>query len=180
MLKKKVLVNGISNLSDARYCAGMMVDYLSFELNPDHPDYIPIEKILEIKNWLIGAKIGGRISTWPADFDWPAFKPDFLVLETEKLLDQASELVNEVFIESSVSDVKSDSTVKVNFIVTDPDAVTLEGDSIFIVQPDNEELLKYVIDAEQISGISLRSSREVRPGFSEYGELMEILEMLED
>ena len=34
--KKFVKIRGVNNLSDARYCSGMMVDVIGFNLNSNH------------------------------------------------------------------------------------------------------------------------------------------------
>ncbi|MFM1835376.1 MAG: hypothetical protein RJA04_63, partial [Bacteroidota bacterium] len=49
MLKTLVKVSAITNLSDARYCAGMGVDLLGFPLGK-----ISIDQFTEIRNWLAG------------------------------------------------------------------------------------------------------------------------------
>ena len=54
MLKTKVKVSSIENLSDARYCAGMGVEWLGFPLA------MPVEKLEEIRNWLAGVQIVGE------------------------------------------------------------------------------------------------------------------------
>jgi hypothetical protein len=40
-MPKTTLVKSITSLSEARYCSGMMVDYISFDLNPESVDYVP-------------------------------------------------------------------------------------------------------------------------------------------
>jgi len=52
----KVLVGNITNLSDARYCAGMGVDLLGFPLGHD-PAEIPPSTFLEIAAWVTGPSI---------------------------------------------------------------------------------------------------------------------------
>ena len=43
-----VKVGSIRNLSDARYCAGMMVDVLGFSINPNDKNYIKEEETQDI------------------------------------------------------------------------------------------------------------------------------------
>lgn len=59
MLNKRILVKSVTNLSEARYCAGMFVDFISFELNENNPYYIPKKNFDEIRGWLSGVKILG-------------------------------------------------------------------------------------------------------------------------
>ena len=53
MLKTKVKVGKVTNLSDARYCAGMGVDMLGFSIGLAH-DSIDPKKYKEITEWVSG------------------------------------------------------------------------------------------------------------------------------
>ncbi|MGL4632419.1 MAG: hypothetical protein ACRCVT_14550 [Leadbetterella sp.] len=57
MLSKPVLVKNVSNLSEARYCAGMMVDFITFEINPNHAFYVDKNTRDDIIKWVQGVKI---------------------------------------------------------------------------------------------------------------------------
>jgi len=54
VLNRKILVQNITNLTDARYFAAWGVDYLSFNMNQDSEYYLPGEKISEIIEWVEG------------------------------------------------------------------------------------------------------------------------------
>jgi len=54
MINRKIIVQNITNLTDARYFAAWGVDYLSYNLKPDSPYSIELEKIKEIKDWVEG------------------------------------------------------------------------------------------------------------------------------
>ena len=43
-----VMVRGINNLSDARYCAGMGADCLTFRLDPSWADHLTPEAVQEL------------------------------------------------------------------------------------------------------------------------------------
>ncbi|ALD20910.1 hypothetical protein [Hymenobacter sp. DG25A] len=60
-----VLVRGINNLSDARYCAGMGADYLTFNLDPALPAHLAPETVKELSGWVAGIKLVGEFSTLP-------------------------------------------------------------------------------------------------------------------
>jgi phosphoribosylanthranilate isomerase len=65
-LLTSVLVRGINNLSDARYCAGMGADRLSFLLDPALPGYLTPEAVQEISGWVAGVELVGEFDTMPA------------------------------------------------------------------------------------------------------------------
>jgi len=54
VLARKVIVQNITNLTDARYFAAWGVDYLSFNMNAESEYYLPWEKISEIIEWVEG------------------------------------------------------------------------------------------------------------------------------
>lgn len=65
-LLTSVLVRGINNLSDARYCAGMGADRLSFHLDPSLPGHLTPEAVQEISGWISGVDLLGEFDTLPA------------------------------------------------------------------------------------------------------------------
>ncbi|UOG77157.1 hypothetical protein MTX78_11265 [Hymenobacter tibetensis] len=65
-LLTSVLVRGINNLSDARYCAGMGADRLTFQLDPSLPGHLTPEAVKEISGWIAGVELIGEFDTLPA------------------------------------------------------------------------------------------------------------------
>ncbi|WP_341225018.1 hypothetical protein [uncultured Arcticibacterium sp.] len=184
MLKKEVLVNGISNLSDARYCAGMFVDYLCFELNPEHPDFISVEKMVEIKNWVSGPKIGGRISNWPDNLtleQWQDLALDYLIISDSSLINAARAKVGELFFEVKGSNRNQDLNDFEHILISDASLVgEINHQSLFVggnIELDN---LEEKVQNNDIKGLALKGSHEERPGESKYEDLMDVLEALEE
>src|SRR3954471_4938768 len=56
-LKTLVKVGSITNLSDARYCAGMGVDMLGFGVVEDHDNHIDISLFQQIRGWVSGPQV---------------------------------------------------------------------------------------------------------------------------
>ncbi|MCB2409968.1 hypothetical protein [Hymenobacter lucidus] len=61
-----VLVRGINNLSDARYCAGMGADYLTFRLDPALPNHVEPALVQELSGWVAGVQLIGEFDTLSA------------------------------------------------------------------------------------------------------------------
>jgi phosphoribosylanthranilate isomerase len=57
MLRIPVKINGVNNLSDARYCAGMGVDMIGFSVSENQARYLPSDVINGITGWLSGVQI---------------------------------------------------------------------------------------------------------------------------
>ncbi|HWA35634.1 MAG TPA: hypothetical protein VG737_15940 [Cyclobacteriaceae bacterium] len=49
-------VRRVTNLSDARYCAGMGVDMLGYSIDPDHADYVSPKLYQEMSGWVAGPR----------------------------------------------------------------------------------------------------------------------------
>lgn len=53
----QIFVSCLQDLQDARYCAAMNADYISFATSPTLPHYLPPAKIREIAAWLSGPEV---------------------------------------------------------------------------------------------------------------------------
>lgn len=194
MLKTQVKVSSITNLSDARYCAGMGVDLLGFPIQE-----ISLEKFTEIRNWLAGVEIVGEFSTHDAEeikTKVAEYQPDYLEIDTK---------VNLV----AIQDIAIPKILRVNIDTDNLPAVfaasapyvtqfLLVGDSpnsldgmegsveiwsaqypIIVGLEIPEADLDEWIDQSSIKGIGLVAGDEDRPGFRDFTDLMNILEKLE-
>jgi phosphoribosylanthranilate isomerase len=182
MMPKTTLVKSITSLSEARYCSGMMVDYISFDLNPDSPDYVPITKFEEIKNWLSGVKILGSFETsdiFQIIDTLNTYSLDgFIFSENQNsMLDDLE--VSDKFLEVS-KDTEFDENLNINYIIyTGP----IENAGIWA--KGYNVLLGYEFEnvddqSDYLAGYAFKGSKEFRPGINNYDGLMEALEKLED
>jgi phosphoribosylanthranilate isomerase len=194
MLKTLVKVSSITNLSDARYCAGMGVDLLGFPL-----ENISLEQFTEIRNWLAGVEIVGEFSTHDADLiksKVAEYKPDVLEIDTKVNLvaiqDIAVSKILRVNIDTdNLPAVFAASAPYVSHFLLvgeSPESlVGMEGSveiwsaqyPIILGLEIPEADLDEWIDQSSIKGIGLKSGEEDRPGFRDFSDLMNILEKLE-
>jgi phosphoribosylanthranilate isomerase len=183
-MPKTILVKNITSLSEARYCSGMMVDYISFDLNPESADYIDLKEFEEIKNWLSGVKILG---SYPTDDIFKIiealnlYKLDgFIFEENQKSMIEDLESATKI-LEIENSD-NFESNLNVNFIILK------NYKNIELLQQWTKEynvLMGYEfeninIQFEEFAGYAFKGSKEVRPGINNYDGLMEALEKLEE
>lgn len=53
-MRKKIIGSSIQNLTDARYFAGWLVDYLHFDLRPESTNCISLDRTKEFLSWVEG------------------------------------------------------------------------------------------------------------------------------
>jgi phosphoribosylanthranilate isomerase len=184
MLITKVKVGQVTNLSEARYCAAMDVDFLSFPILLIDP-----KTYQEITGWVAGPKFGveadakniSRIQEYETDFieininqldennglenlivsleanEWPINKPS-LLLSKVKIL----------YVEVKISSLDEETLGIINDVKEDFKILLKPSSKI-----DLDKLLKLPID-----GLSFDGNVEMKPGLKEY-PLSEILEQLE-
>jgi phosphoribosylanthranilate isomerase len=194
MLKAQVKVSSIANLSDARYCAGMGVDWLGFPLQD-----ISLERFTEIRNWLAGVQIVGEFTKASADqikemVD--SFQPDVIEIDSSVSLVAIQEIATPKILRVNIDSdnlpaifAASAPYVSHFLLVGDsPDSLTgMEASvEIWAAQysiilgleiPDDD--LEEWVEQSSIQGIGLVAGQEDRPGFRDFTDLMTILEKLE-
>jgi phosphoribosylanthranilate isomerase len=203
MLTTLVKISNVTNLSDARYCAGMGVDMLGFSMDATSPDYVDPARFTEIRNWLVGVQIVGE--TTETDLDrigelLSTYQPDLLQVDELALLPTLSTLGKPLILRLNLADMtleQLDALVQGN--PTNADYILLESNSLIHLDDDlktaigqlatrHAVLLGAGITADTIhdrlaelpiKGIALTGGPEERPGSRDFGELMEILELLE-
>ncbi|WP_200978462.1 phosphoribosylanthranilate isomerase [Echinicola sp. 20G] len=204
-LKTFVKISTVNNLSDARYCAGMYVNLMGFNLEEGNKDYLSPEKYKEMTDWLSGLEYVG---------EFEASHPD-AILETAKTYEGLSYLqiteelhipmlLNSSFnliLKQEINDVnilqhllaKAPSLKENNVILLlESDSLDLKDEVKDLIKAIAEKckvLLGFGLDADNISslleelpieGIALKGGDEIKPGFKDFDELADILEVLEE
>jgi phosphoribosylanthranilate isomerase len=196
-LKTLVKVSNITNLSDARYCAGMGVEMIGFVMDKFSVDYTSPEKMKEIKSWVAGVLVVGE--TQSADYEEiksyvDTYEIDILQISEAALLPQIADLGKPIILKlefesAFLEDYLERYSQFVEFFLVDGSEL-----SDFARYTIKEYAFKYPIvldfgiDAENVvelvdemnlHGIALKGTNEIRPGYKDYDELRDILEMIE-
>ena len=208
-LQTLVKISNVTNLSDARYCAGMGVDMLGFSMDADSPDYVEPKKFDEIKAWVAGVQIVGETtSTDPEVIEQllDTYQPDLLQVNEAALLPyfstfgkSAGEL--RLILHTDLSQLTLDQLdTLVQTGSAGADYILLESNAPVHLDADLKAVLRrlsarypillgtgvsvtnvHELLAElPIRGIALSGGNEERPGNKEFGELMDILEAIEE
>ena len=167
MLKTKVYVSDINNLSDARYCAGMMVDFLGFNI-----DKIGIDEFREITSWIEGEIVAEfnsvdkqKINTFLEEFPLT-----YIAIHGGNIIDVNTQIIS-IFDEPitgcayQIVDKGVDFERFMNPLLVSGRFTSSDVDG--------------VLNHKNVKGICLKGGDELRPGQKDFDELADILEALE-
>lgn len=175
MNKRPVLyVNRITNLSDARYCAGMNVDLLGFVADPGHPDYVTPQLFREITGWISGPRKVIELSNIDdVEKIIQEYSPDLIHIMS-KTLPSASPSFPMIVEGNAVSNL-SDPNIE---FVTVRNASETPGSApslLYYTSGSITELMR----STKVSGFILSGTPEQKPGLKDYDHLSGILEELD-
>lgn len=184
-LKTKVKAGNITNLSDARYCAGMGVDWLSFPADVVNPTTFK-----EITDWVTGPQFVLEVNESTPIDDVGQYQVSMLEI-TSKQLDLIDRLPSFEWIitlpVSSWSVQKNDLIRlknKISFLVLDLNTQDLEAVSdiashfkILLNQTDKHSLDSLL--ELPVEGINVTGENELKPGLKDFEKLASVLEELE-
>lgn len=184
MLITKVKVGQVTNLSEARYCAGMGVDFLAFPTSSVDP-----KSYREITGWVAGPKFGVEVANSSPSLV-NDYNTDFMVVPVNRL-DAFRDFQNLIIsLDASEWPIKKPalllakgSILYLELTVSSLDAGVLgiiheiTEDFKILIRPstriDIDQLLKLPVD-----GLSFDGNEETKPGLKEY-PLSQVLERLE-
>ena len=198
-LKTFVKISDVNNLSDARYCAGMMVDIIGFNVDPTSDSRISPEDFKEITEWVAGVQFAGEFTDASKDTICEALNEypidliqisDLNQVEAINLLGKP--MIFKLNIESSedVAAIKSklsylDELVKIVILKSTKEDLFEEIDAQIGYYNGNLRLLKGygLSDNNQLAkfpGLELEALNEDRPGYKDYGMVMDVLEAIDE
>jgi phosphoribosylanthranilate isomerase len=179
-LKTFVKVGRITNLSDARYCAGMGVDMLGFRTMEGQENYIKPSKFQEIRGWITGplvvAEVYGLKDPDLITQILEDFKPDFLEMGMQEL-SLFSTLPLPLLLAVNERDDLSNLSVSPAYLICQR---PFQSSLPQLIEVQEKSELEGVLHDSKIIGIVLKGGTEVRPGLKDYEGLNEILELLEE
>ncbi len=198
-LKTTVKINHVTNLSDARYCAGMGVEMIGFNLDKHHPNFVEAKKAQEIASWLSGVSIVGELAHSPeiALSDYPL---DMLEVNSPHLFNEFVGSGAPLLYRFSVDNVETLAFAKealdsyrlsVSYFLIESYFLQIDSQVAdllkklsaeyplligFGITPSN---IHYILDYISPVGIALNGSPEISAGLKDFDELAEILEAIE-
>ncbi|MEM6735034.1 MAG: hypothetical protein AAGC64_04975 [Bacteroidota bacterium] len=198
-LKTFVKISNVNNLSDARYCAGMMVDIIGFDIDPTSANRISPEDFKEITEWVAGVKFAGEFlhSTKATIVEASnEYLIDFIQIEDFEQVEEIHLLGKPMIFKMHIENAEDVAKIKSKLSYLD------ELVRIVILKCSNEDLFEKIDDQigyyngnlkllkgyglennqhlEKFPGLELEALKEERPGFKDYGQVMDVLETIEE
>ena len=193
-LKTKVKVGNITNLSDARYCAGMGVDLLGFPIGNKN-DQISIETFTDIAEWVAGPEFILELAE-PIDEELlgkvtqiEAIK--FIQMNLSQLGRLKSKLAGKsIILTLTLTEWNKYGHQLKNDMISYVTLEKIEAEERHLVEELNQQIPVLVEFEKQqltiddllklpITGIVLEGSAENKPGQKNYDHLADVLESLE-
>ena len=194
MPKIKIKADSIANLTDARYFAAMLVDFLGFQLDLSHDDRLSPEEFHGIKAWVEGPKIVAQVGKTPPsllqevyasdDFDLVscdinlAAYPDaetiytYIPASLQSLAHQ--EFSKEHIYQLDLSLIEEQQIYKGHLL-----SELCAQHKLFISAPSHEGHMRKLITDIRPYGISVQGGAEEKVGFKSYEELDVFFDQLE-
>ena len=195
-LKHFVKVGGVNNLSDARYCAGMEVNLLGFDFNPASNNYTSPEKFKEIAEWISGVQFVGEfhdLSSEQIKNELDKYTVEYIEISNVDALDDIAEMHDNIILTVDIHRLATiPQGLPVQYIAIAGNEMELNDElklQIREVTSQYKVLLGVGVTSENVEsiisdtgsyGVDLQGGNEIRPGYKDYDELADVLEVLED
>ncbi len=187
-LKTNVYISNVTNLTEARYYAGMGVSIIGFNANPGDSTFASAQQFDAITSWVSGIQTAWQWHSAPSQELLELISSsssDLIEICTVPSQEQWHFLTKPVLIRtSSVEDLKTIASLpseKFAGIVWEGDPSVLlplsDDLALFIQTQPPFEQLDSILDEHK--GISLKGIPESRPGWNDFDQLADLLESLE-
>lgn len=197
-----VKAGSISNLNEARYCAGMGVDFLGFNCDPGQPGYTDPVFYREITSWISGVKFTAEFRTHDAAIilhSLEHFRVDLIEIRHPQLLVDLENSGLPMMLRLPWDD-QSDMSLSgllerwpdnLEYLILEfrhmppeipPDRVRAlvdDGAQILIAADFRADQVRPFLERWSPAGLALPGGDDIRPGELDFFPFAEILEILE-
>lgn len=179
-LKTFVKVASITNLTDARYCAGMGVDMLGFQAVQGQPNYIKPLAFQEIRGWITGPVIVAEVYGIQNEAELADilenYKPDYVEMGLKEL-SCFSALSLPLILSVEKQAYPENLAIQPAYLITED---TFEASIPLLARVQSLEDLKKLITNKHVTGIVLKGGAELKPGLKDFEVMNDVLEFLEE
>jgi phosphoribosylanthranilate isomerase len=178
-LRTFVKVSSISNLSDARYCAGMGVDLLGFCTIEGQDGYINPVRFQEIRGWVTGPKIVAEVyglkNATQIESILEDYKPDYLEMGLQEWSVITTSPIPVILSVEHAEQLRSLS-VSPAYLIGDK---SIDTKIPFLIRVNSPTDIELILQEPNINGIVLKGGAELKPGLKDTEMINDVLELLE-
>ncbi|MBF9140298.1 beta/alpha barrel domain-containing protein [Hymenobacter properus] len=188
-----LLIRGINNLSDARYCAGMGADKFTFILDPALPGALDTRTVKELAGWVAGVELIGefdRLSAPEINAVAADCSLDAVLLRSYRSPAELAEIAPPVYVELTDTDNVPEAASAVVGWVLELNGKATEAPVAALNQLAQErplwlgpglhpEKAQALATQLPLAGLSFPSGDEVKPGLRDFDQLEAVFEALE-
>ena len=182
MLSRKIIASNIRNLTDARYFAAWMVDYMSFDISANTESFIGPGNITEIIDWLAGPEFIGNFSDHDSlDFileNLKQLKLQGIITNKKEIVDQWNFDDGNLFFVAPEFQLINNLDTKIITKPTSVDSFLNAGHEVYIDAAYFD--LELLEDLGKRTGLCLEGGEEIKTGLKSFDELDDIFEFLAD
>jgi phosphoribosylanthranilate isomerase len=203
-LKTIIKVSHVTNLSDARYCAGMGVQMLGFCLDKNSSLFIEAKKAQEIASWVVGMKIVGEITSdietelkdYPLDM-LEANTPQTIEMLVQSELHRNAPLIYKMTIDNMETlafckEAFATYAPYIDYFLIESNLLSIKAQTMPLLQNlcasypillgfgiDKHNVIE-ILDSLNPKGIALKAGKESPTGLLGIEEVAEIIELLQE
>lgn len=169
-----ILLSNITNLSDARYAAGMGVSGISIQVVPENPDFLPASLYQEIRGWISGPQVFADIRGLSDQDQLKAilesYKPDGLLLSPSESKFELPELPLILMLNpgEKVSGMNPDWVI----------STEIHPDFPLLLPVKTPDQLVAGMASSTMLGFVFSGGQEERPGYRDFDELGALFDTL--
>ena len=198
MLKTFVKINKVNNLSDARYCAGMGVNDLGFNIEPGTMHYLSPDDYKEVVEWVAGIRPVAELTTTSGEVAkqlLAKYSVGAIQVSTMEQLEICKGLGLPVIFNSNAVDINPllkqidlEAQALIEYLLISVDSIdeiaslaTVASTYKVVIEGNFSaaEFEDLLINHPYLHGIALTGGEEIRAGYKDFDELAEVLEALE-
>ena len=178
-LKAFVKVGSITNLSDARYCAGMGVDMLGFCTTEGRENYVKPGQYQEIRGWINGplvvAEVYGIRNPNELIEIIENYKPNYVEMSLGELVFFSS-LPLPLILSIQENDVINNLSIQPEFVICKK---VFETPFPLLLEIKSKLEVKSLLENQYVKGFVLQGTTEIKPGLKDYEAITDVLELLD-
>ena len=195
-LKTRVKVSHVTNLHDARFCAGMGVEIIGVPIDPQKEGFLSKEVFGEITGWLSGLKYAGEVEQIE-QLELHHYQVDFMETSNLSIIEELTRFNLPIILHLEFDKLSADELEKTLslyngvvslFVLESQQSWQKHTAFLSNLSEKYKILLDFKMEASSVvelleavkpEGLSLKPGKELKVGVNDFDELADVLEALD-